>query len=317
MNICQSIQPSCLICGQVCQTTLSGLFDVRFGAPGRYNIVQCTQCGLMQTWPRPSETKIKELYECFYNRGAEKNTTYDAARQYFLTSSLYRLWLRWDGDVFFQLRGGAGRLLDVGCNEGRGLSWYIRNGFHAEGLEINERAAAVARENGYTVHVTPLSEFDSPESYDVIILSNVLEHVLDPLAMLTNIRRLLKPGGQVWISLPNADSFWSRVFGPFWINWHVPYHICHFSPHTLKALLAQANFRPCDLKTYTPAISIATSLCARIAGQEGKLNRWMRSVPVIASLMFAIRALLLPIIWSHNKKLRGDYLILTARVSPE
>lgn len=65
----------------------------------------------------------------------------------------------------------------------------------------------MTREQGYSVHVTPLSEFDSQESYDVIILSNVLEHVLDPLEMLTNVRRLLKPGGQVWVSLPNTDSF--------------------------------------------------------------------------------------------------------------
>jgi 2-polyprenyl-3-methyl-5-hydroxy-6-metoxy-1,4-benzoquinol methylase len=315
MNIHRSNQARCLTCDQECQTTLSGLFDVRFGAPGRYDIVQCSQCGLKQTWPRPSEAELKELYECFYNRGAEKNTTYGAARQFFLASALYRLWLQVDGDVFFHLRRGAGRLLDVGCNEGRGLAWYTRNGFQAEGLEINERAAAVAREQGYTVHVTPLAEFNSHEPYNVIILSNVLEHVLDPLAMLTHVRRLLKPGGQVWISLPNAESYWSRVFGPFWINWHVPYHLCHFSPCTLKALLTQANFRLGDLTTYTPVISIATSLCARIAGQEGKPNRWMRSVPVIACLMVVIRGLLLPIIWWNNKKLRGDYLVLSATVA--
>jgi 2-polyprenyl-3-methyl-5-hydroxy-6-metoxy-1,4-benzoquinol methylase len=79
-----------------------------------------------------------------------------------------------DGDVFFYLRQGPGRLLDVGCNGGRGLVTYARNGFQAEGLEINEQAAAVARAQGCTVHVMTLAEFCPAEPFDVLVLSNVL-----------------------------------------------------------------------------------------------------------------------------------------------
>ena len=179
----KKVTPVCPICKQVRpEKILSGLFDDRFGVPGTYDIVQCSSCGMEQIWPQPTERELKELYEQFYNWGGEQGTAYTNLRERFLASVWYRLWVRLDGDIFFHLRRGAGRLLDVGCNEGRGLAFYSRNGFQAEGLELNERAAAVAREKGFVVHTEPLAEFRPPEPYDVAVLSNVLEHVVDPVA---------------------------------------------------------------------------------------------------------------------------------------
>ncbi len=84
----------------------------------------------------------KDLYETYYNFGGEKGTIYTGFREYFFSSVLCRFWLIVDGDISFHNQKGSGRLLDVGCNEGRGLSIYQKNGFEAEGLELNEQAAA-------------------------------------------------------------------------------------------------------------------------------------------------------------------------------
>src|SRR5659263_262044 len=119
----------CPMCGGTCRPVLEGLFDERFGAPGVYSIWQCTNCGLEQTWPRPSEGDLKGLYERFYNAGVKPDSAYGGLRERFLASGLYHLWLKWDGDMSFHGRRGAGRLLDAGCNEGRGLSLYAANGF--------------------------------------------------------------------------------------------------------------------------------------------------------------------------------------------
>ena len=142
---------SCPRCGGTCRPVLEGLFDERFGAPGTYAILRCTNCGLEQTWPRPSAGELKGLYERFYNTGVKPDSAYQGLRERFLASGLYRLWLKWDGDMSFHGRRGAGRLLDVGCNEGRGLSLYAHNGFQVEGLELNESAAALARQRGFRV----------------------------------------------------------------------------------------------------------------------------------------------------------------------
>lgn len=309
-------EPSCLLCEQPGEPVWRGLFDDRFGAPGFFDIMRCPQCGLEQTWPLPPEEELKQLYERFYNAGIDPDSVYRRLRERFLASGLYRLWLRGDGDLSFYLRRGRGRLLDVGCNEGRGLSAYAGNGFQVEGLEINSRAAAIARERGFTVHTAPLAQFTPTAPYQVVVLSQVLEHAVQPVAMLTQVRRLLSPEGEVWISCPNAASLWRRVFGRAWINWHVPYHLWHFSPETLRMVLARAGFHLQDLETCTPALWMAQSLCVRLGARAGRINRVMRSAPVVAGLMLAARALPLPLFYSINRSLRGDCLLATARPQP-
>jgi len=304
----------CLVCGQECRLWLGNLHDDRFGAPGSYDIIKCSRCGLEQTWPRPTELELKNLYEQFYNTGVEPGGAYQSRRERFLASGWYRLWLQWDGDLSFHLRRGRGRLLDLGCNEGRGLSLYAANGFTAEGLEINEKAAALARQRGFTVHTGTLAEFTPSESYDVVVLANVLEHAFDPVVMLVQVRRLLRPGGEVWISCPNGDSLWRRVFGRGWVNWHVPFHLWHFSPRTLRMVMTRAGFRRTEVKTFTPALWLAQSFCIRRGSRAGRANRLMRSTPVVAGLMLAARLLVLPWFFRADRRLRGDCLVATARM---
>jgi 2-polyprenyl-3-methyl-5-hydroxy-6-metoxy-1,4-benzoquinol methylase len=307
-------QPSCILCGARCKSELAGLFDDRYGAPGTYDIRQCRRCGLEQTWPQPSEEDLKELYESFYNWGGDGATAYSRLRERFLASGLYRGWLRVDGDMSFHLRRGHGRLLDVGCNEGRGLMLYRRSGFQAEGLELNTRAAAVARQRGFAVYTQPLAQFVPSEPYQVVVLAHVLEHATDPVAMLVQVRRLLQPGGQIWLSCPNAASFWRQVFGRHWISWHVPYHLWHFSAATLQTVLARAQLRLVELTTATPALWLTQSLCSRLGGRAGQTNRLMRCAPLVAGLMLATRGLLFPWLGHLNRRMVGDCLIAIARI---
>ncbi|MEJ2670837.1 MAG: class I SAM-dependent methyltransferase [Deltaproteobacteria bacterium] len=304
----------CGVCGGACRVRVEGLFDDRFGAPGTYVIVKCCHCGLEQTRPRPSEAELKKLYENFYNAGIKSGSAYGGLRERFLTSGLYRLWLKWDGDMSFHDRRGGGRLLDVGCNEGRSLRLYADNGVEVEGLELNELAAAEARRRGFRVHSASLGQFRIEEPYDVVVLANVLEHAWDPVQMLAEVRRLLRPAGEVWISCPNAASLWRGVFRRAWVNWHVPYHLWHFSPATLAEVLGRAGFEVASLETYTPALWLAQSLCVSLGSRKGRSNRMMRSAPVAAGLMLLARALVLPWFGHLNRRQAADCLIVTARL---
>lgn len=292
---------------------LAGLRDDRFGAPGSFDIWQCSGCGLEQTWPQPAKEELRRLYETYYNAGVEPGGSYESLRERFLASGWYRLWLRWDGDISFHRQRGAGRLLDLGCNEGRGLSRYAANGFTAEGLEINETAAAQARQRGFAVYTTPWEEFIPPEPYDVVVLSNVLEHVTAPVALLARVRRWLRPMGEVWISCPNAESLWRRVFGRNWINWHLPYHLWHFSPHTLENVLGRGGFRLTEMQTFSPALWLALSICLSRGAGAGRGNRLLRSAPVVAGLMLTLRLVVLPLFSRADWRRHGDCLVAKAR----
>src|ERR1700740_2367333 len=139
----------CLLCGGALETSLTGVTDNRLGTPGSYEIRQCTQCGFEQTFPVPTQSELTCLYETHYNFGGERDTLYTDMRERFLLSFLNKVWTWLDGDLAFYCRQGVGRLLDIGCNEGRGLRIYERNGFRVEGLEVNENSAAVGREGGF------------------------------------------------------------------------------------------------------------------------------------------------------------------------
>jgi hypothetical protein len=74
------------------------LADNRLGTPGSYEIRRCLHCGLEQTFPTPSVSELKELYETYYNFGGETGTRYTHWRERFLFSFLYRVWIWLDGD---------------------------------------------------------------------------------------------------------------------------------------------------------------------------------------------------------------------------
>ncbi|HEX9464300.1 MAG TPA: class I SAM-dependent methyltransferase [Alphaproteobacteria bacterium] len=301
---------ACMSCGASTRPVLEHVLDNRFGAPGEWRILRCQACGLEQTAPRPNLAELKTLYETYYNYGGERDTTYTGWRERLIMSQLYQLILKVDGDISFHGEKGSGRLLDVGCNEGRPLVLYRRNGFKPEGVELNSRAAEVARRRGFMVYETDLAELRPSLPFDRVVFSNVLEHALAPRAMLADANRLLVTGGEVWISLPNARSWLRALFGRIWINWHVPFHLAHFDAKTLTRLLADSGFTVVSVKNVTPALWVAQSIIATIWRDNPKA---IRSAPLIAGFMIVARGLLFPILWLGNRLGRGDCLVIKAR----
>ena len=301
----------CLLCGEVTQTKLAGVFDTRFGIKSTYDIACCPNCGLEQTESTPTSAELKVLYEEYYNFGGGRSV-YTDLRARFYASKLYDFWLAIDGDIAFHAIRGSGKLLDIGCNEGRGLSLYVKNGFSAEGLELNQKAAKVARAMGFVVYSELLSDFEPAEMYDVVVLSNVLEHSLNPTGMLRDVRRVLKPGGQVWISCPNAKSWLRSVFGKFWVNWHVPFHIVHFSTRTLERMLQDVGFVVKFEKNETPALWGAHSLIATLYSSRGRPTRQLRDPLLNVILIAFCRGIFFPLLWFFNFIRRGDCIVLIA-----
>jgi 2-polyprenyl-3-methyl-5-hydroxy-6-metoxy-1,4-benzoquinol methylase len=302
----------CLACSGKLTPLLANLFDTRFGIDREYAVRRCSRCGLEELYPVPGPEQLKYLYETYYNFGGENGTLYTRLRKSFFRSSLHRLWASADGDISFYTRTGTGRLLDIGCNEGRGLEIYARGGYEVEGLELNETAAAVARRKGFRVATENLDTFAPAGRFDVVVLANVLEHSPNPAQMLASVRSLLKKGGQLWISCPNNRSWLRSLFGAYWIHWHVPFHIVHFSPATLRELLRQTGFTNVELKMITPSLWVASSVIARIFARRGVPTRQLRNPFLVFGLMFLARCIFFPLLYLGNRLGRGDCLVVTA-----
>ncbi len=302
----------CIVCQGPLVHHVDSFYDTRFGIEGKYEVWRCGRCQLEQMFPVPAPAQLKSLYESHYNFGGEKGTLYTNLREWLFSSFLYRMWIRLDGDLSFHGRKGTGRLIDIGCNEGRGLQIYARNGFQVEGCELNETAAAVARDRGFIVHPHPVGEFTPSAPYDVAVLSNVLEHVPDPLQMLIETRRILSSKGQLWISCPNSQSWLRNMFGRYWINWHVPFHVSQFSPQTVTTLMEQAGFKRIEIRQVTPALWVAMSIIAKKFAKEGQPTRQLRNPVLVVVLLFLIRFAAFPVLWLQNMRDRGDCLLITA-----
>ena len=145
------------------------------------------------------------------------------------------------------------RLLDVGCSSGAFLGSAVKLGFRAEGVEPAPRAAATARARGLTVFQGLLHEARFAESsFDAITLLEVIEHLKDPLSVLVECHRVLRPGGVMLIGTGNAASWSAQSFGRTWEYFKIEKHgghISFFNPDSLAKLALKAGLERVALHT--------------------------------------------------------------------
>ncbi len=134
----------------------------------------------------------------------------------------------------------GGRLLDVGCGNGRYLRTMRSLGWQVEGVELNRQSAEFCRSTGLSVHNGDLASAQFPSaSFDVITARHVIEHIPTPQRFMAELARLLKPGGRLVVETPNFSSLGWALFGTRWYATGIPYHLMLYSPGNLALLAGQ------------------------------------------------------------------------------
>jgi 2-polyprenyl-3-methyl-5-hydroxy-6-metoxy-1,4-benzoquinol methylase len=267
-----------------------------------YDLVRCNGCALVFVANPPGAVEVGELYsadddyhtQLFDPDGAEFARMRRVARQHLKV-------------LRKSIPDGSGlSLLDIGCSSGLFLKEAREAGYAVQGVELSPNSSRFAREHfGLTVHNGLLDSAGfAPESFDVITLFVVIEHVPDPLAELVKIRDLLKPGGLLLQSTPNIDGLFPRVSYPlagkldYWPHPEPPHHLYQFSVETLTAMTAKAGFE--TGRVDQTRIDLGYSF--------GTPEHWKRSKKLVPyALLFAPAAILGP--WIGM----GDWFYLAAR----
>ena len=207
---------SCNLCGSSRHKLHWAGRDWAYGFPGQFSMVCCSECGLVYLNPRPSPDEIGTYYPDDYEPYVRTAGTTPSS----WSLLIQRLKLRSRLKTVTRLAEG-GRLLDLGCGSGGFLREMQQlPGWQVEGIEVNKEMATFGRERlGLKVHGGTLEDARlSSSSFDVVTMWDVLEHLSDPLATLQEIHRILRPGGVLISSSPNAASVDARIFGRYWIG---------------------------------------------------------------------------------------------------
>ena len=146
---------------------------------------------------------------------------------------------------------GKGRkLLDVGCGSGDFLLGMRARGWSVLGVEPDPVAAAAARKNGLDVRDGMLADADfADDTFDAIVLSHVIEHVHEPMALLRECGRVLRPGGVLVLMTPNLTSVGHRKFGADWRGLEPPRHLHVFSVESLAACVQRVGLEVSEVRT--------------------------------------------------------------------
>ncbi|MDN5882000.1 MAG: class I SAM-dependent methyltransferase, partial [Nitrosospira sp.] len=143
--------------------------------------------------------------------------------------------------MYLRVQSG-GRLLEIGCGGGGQLEFLRHLGWQAEGLDLDPVAVEVASARGLTVHAGSLKEQGFPDRYfDAVVSSHVIEHVHDPVGLLRECGRILRPGGKLVVVTPNTASWGHRWFRSSWLALDPPRHLHLFNPVSLRRAAAEAG----------------------------------------------------------------------------
>ncbi len=255
---------NCNLCGEDSSEPLFRGKDRRYRRPGEFGIVRCRKCGLVYTNPRPSTQEMPQFYPAGlygshlqYSKSTYPAFVYAADKFYGTSSKLKQIPFghRLVGHMLRrQVRGiprfiPGGRILDVGCANGRMVRLLQDIGWDAEGVEISEWVTKQATQTGIRIHCGSFLDIFLPEgSYDAIRFWHVLEHLPDPRQAIQKGWALLKDRGHLILGLPNFESWQRRLFGPYWRNLDAPRHLYHFTPITITRMLAENRFEPVKVR---------------------------------------------------------------------
>lgn len=212
----------------------------------KFKISECKSCGFHFTNPIPSRDKIGEYYQSenyishHTNKRGFINSLYVLIRKSTLQNKV-----SWVKKVTHGLH-----LLDIGSGTGHFLKVANDRGFQGVGIEPNENARAFAHRVNQ-VRSSPQEDLYNIEdnTFDVITMWHVLEHVYDLRKDLHVIHNILKPDGKLFIAVPNMESFDARHYKRFWAAYDVPRHLYHFRKIDLVRLLLDFGF---ELKKVIP-----------------------------------------------------------------
>ena len=203
-----------------------------------FELKKNSKYGFLETTPLPDVSELVKYYETeeyISHTDSKRNLfekVYHLVRNYAIKNKI----------TLINKEQTKGQLLDIGCGTGDFLFAAKNNGWKVTGIEPNEKARNIANnKNNNSVFDNSQLNNLKENSFDVITLWHVLEHLPNLENDILIFKKLLKPSGSLIIAVPNYNSFDANYYKEFWAAYDVPRHLWHFSQNSIKSLFNNFN----------------------------------------------------------------------------
>ncbi|MBQ8222558.1 MAG: class I SAM-dependent methyltransferase [Bacteroidales bacterium] len=209
-----------------------------------FEIYECEECKLLFTIPCPPPSEIGNYYksEDYLSHNEKKKG---------IVPTIYNFVKGINIKNKYRITTGEKKvsLLDIGCGVGDFLLYAKKNGCKITGIEPNEDARNIAEKKlGNRIHSPEELQNIPNNSFDVITMWHVLEHVENLKEEIFHLQRLLKNNGRLILALPNFKSYDAIIYKDKWAAYDVPRHVNHFSEESIKNIFKRTNLQLIDIK---------------------------------------------------------------------
>jgi len=198
---------------------------------GHWPIVKCKTCGLRRSNPRDSQASLLAIYARLEDNIYDKE---EENRSFIAMNRIKEI----------LLQKTAGKLLDIGCSTGVFASQASKLGWNVTGVDPSQWAIKQANNRcphgKFLCSTIEEAKFQN-ETFDLITLWDVLEHVISPSQILSKINPWLAHDGLLVMNIPNVDSFSAKIMGKNWVLF-LREHLWYFSPRTITQLLQKTGY---------------------------------------------------------------------------
>lgn len=201
-----------------------------------FELLMDEELQLLKTHPQPAPENLGGYYESddYISHTDGKRTMFEKLYHIIKQKSL-----RDKVKLIENLNPSKGKLLDIGAGTGDFLVEAKKSNWNITGVEPSHKAKSIAESKGITF--VQSIEHINDNSFDVITMWHVLEHVPDVEQEILELKRILKPKGVIVIAVPNFKSYDAKHYGIYWAAYDVPRHLWHFSKIAIQKLFAIQN----------------------------------------------------------------------------
>lgn len=239
---------ACPICDGPERVFLFSAGDSEYGGAGQFSLVRCVSCGAGYLATAPSPEELPGYYPTSYKAHGSSHAFAGRVFSAMVGSTSGRAGATYYGMPIPRPLQGAARALDIGTGSGDLAGLLVANEWNVVGLEMSRGASLSAARKGLTVVRADAAHppFE-PNSFDLVVGSQVFEHLYRPVQALREYHAILRRNGALIVAVPNFGSYTIQAFGPHaYASLSIPRHLVFFTEKSLRRALGLAGFPVVD-----------------------------------------------------------------------